>query len=67
MLHGQGLKLNAIVDELPLVTDANLDAWADAGWSLNTPGAASGEPQSFLSSKFLDAFFAHPRPLPARG
>jgi ribose transport system substrate-binding protein len=63
MLDGQGLKMNAVVGPGPIVTDANLDGWVDPSWNLNTPGAAPGDPQSFLPSKYLEAFFEHPKPL----
>jgi ABC-type sugar transport system substrate-binding protein len=63
MLDGQGLKMNAIVGKAPIVTDANLGDWIDNRWNLNTPGAAPGDLQSFLPSKYLEAFFAHPKPL----
>jgi ABC-type sugar transport system substrate-binding protein len=64
MLDGQGVKMNAIVGREPLVTDANLKDWVDDSWNLNTPGAIPGDPQSFLPSKYLEAFFAHPKELP---
>jgi hypothetical protein len=56
--------MNAIVGREPLVTDANLKDWVDDSWNLNTPGAIPGDPQSFLPSKYLEAFFAHPKELP---
>jgi hypothetical protein len=64
MLDGQGVKLNTLVGEMPLVADANLDDWSDPSWTLSTPGAAPGAPQSFLPSTYLDAFFAHSKELP---
>jgi ribose transport system substrate-binding protein len=63
MFDGQGLKMNGIVGKAPVVTDANLGDWVDPSWNLNTPGAAPGDPQSFLPSKYLEAFFEHPKPL----
>jgi ribose transport system substrate-binding protein len=62
MLAGQGVKLNSIVGTAPLVTDANLSNWAEDGWALDTLGGVSGARDSFLPSKYLDAFFAHPGP-----
>ena len=47
------LKMNAIVGPGPIVTDANLGDWVEDGWNLNTPGAAPGDPQSFLPSHHL--------------
>jgi ribose transport system substrate-binding protein len=63
MLGGQGVKLNALVGAEPPITDANLADWSDPSWSLNTPGTVSGDPQSFMPSKFLDDFFSHPAPI----
>ncbi|HWH95120.1 MAG TPA: substrate-binding domain-containing protein [Baekduia sp.] len=57
MLAGEGVKLNTIVGETPLVTDANLGDWADKSWTLQTSGTVSGHPDDFLPSKDLDAFF----------
>ena len=63
MLTGQGVKLNTLVAENPVVTDANLADWSDPSWTLNTPGTVSGDPQSFMPSKFLDDFFNIPAPV----
>jgi ribose transport system substrate-binding protein len=63
MLAGQGVKLNSLIAENPVVTDANLADWADPSWNLNTPGTVPGDPQSFMPSKYIDDFFAHPAPL----
>jgi ABC-type sugar transport system substrate-binding protein len=57
MLAGDGVKLNTIVGETPLITDANLGDWADESWTLQTPGTVSGHPDDFLPAKDLDAFF----------
>jgi ribose transport system substrate-binding protein len=59
MLQGQGLKSNAVIDRLPLITDANLDQWAQPGWTLSTPGIADGPPGAFAPDDFLDPLFAH--------
>jgi ribose transport system substrate-binding protein len=63
MLAGQGVKLNTLVAENPVVTDANLADWSDPSWNLNTPGTVPGDPQSFMPSKFLDDFFNKPAPV----
>jgi ribose transport system substrate-binding protein len=60
MLAGQGVKLNTLVAEEPLVTDANLADWAEPGWSLTTPGTVSGTADSFMASDFIDDFFTTP-------
>jgi ribose transport system substrate-binding protein len=62
MLAGQGVKLNTLVAENPVITDANLSDWADPSWTLNTPGTVSGDPQSFMPSSFINDFFNHPAP-----
>lgn len=63
MLAGQGVKLNTLVAEEPLVNDANLADWAEPGWTLTTPGTVSGAPDSFMPSPFLDDFFTNPAPV----
>ena len=63
MLHGQGVKLNALVGVDPVVTDANLDKWAEPSWTLTTPGGAPGPRDSFMTSSYINAFFSHPAPL----
>jgi ribose transport system substrate-binding protein len=57
MLAGDGVKLNTLVGETPLITDANLTDWADPSWTLKTPGTVSGNPDDFLPADELDAFF----------
>ena len=59
MLHGDGLKANVVVDRLPLITDANLDAWAQADWTLTTPGNATGPKGAFAPPAFLDSLFTN--------
>jgi ribose transport system substrate-binding protein len=63
MLEGQGLKVNSVVAPGPLVTDANLDKYSDASWSLTTPGGALGPPNSFMPSSYINGFFNHPAPV----
>jgi ribose transport system substrate-binding protein len=63
MLAGQGVRLNTLVGELPIVNDSNLSQWSEPDWNLNTPGGASGTRSSFLPSAFLSGFFSKPAPL----
>jgi ribose transport system substrate-binding protein len=63
MLAGQGVKLNTLVAEEPVVNDANLSDWAEPGWTLTTPGTVSGAADSFMPSPFLDDFFTNPAPV----
>jgi ribose transport system substrate-binding protein len=63
MLAGQGVKLNTLVAETPVVNDANLADWAEPGWTLTTPGTVSGKPDSFMPSPFIDDFFTNPAPV----
>ena len=63
MLAGQGVKINTLVGEQPIVTDATLADWVEGAWSLNTPGSAPGAADSFLPPKFLDGFFLKPAAL----
>ncbi|HEY2604196.1 MAG TPA: substrate-binding domain-containing protein [Thermoleophilaceae bacterium] len=63
MLAGQGVKLNTLVAENPVITDANLADWSDPSWTLATPGTVPGDPQSFMPSKFLDDYFNNPAPI----
>jgi len=63
MLAGQGVKLNTLVAEEPVVNDANLSDWAEPSWTLTTPGTVSGKPDSFMPSPFLDDFFTNPAPV----
>jgi ribose transport system substrate-binding protein len=60
MLDGQGVKLNTLVAEEPVVTDATLADWTEPGWTLTTPGTVSGKPDSFMPSAFIDDFFTTP-------
>jgi ribose transport system substrate-binding protein len=63
MLQGQGVKLNTLVAEEPLINDSNLSEWAEPGWTLTTPGTVPGAPDSFMPSAFIDDFFNHPAPV----
>jgi ribose transport system substrate-binding protein len=63
MLAGQGVKLNTLVAENPVVTDANLADWSEPTWNITTPGTVSGDPQSFMPSSFINDFFNNPAPV----
>jgi ribose transport system substrate-binding protein len=63
MLSGQGIKLNHVLGRAPVVTDANLDDWADPKWTLQTPGVTLGAEDALLPSDYLDDFFNKPAPL----
>ncbi len=58
MLEGQGPKLSSMVAEIPLLTDENLDQWADKSWSLTTPGQPDGPPDSWFTDDYLNSMFA---------
>jgi ribose transport system substrate-binding protein len=62
MLQGRGLKTNAVIDRLPLITDANLGEWADPSWTLDTPGIAPGPKGAFAPDEFLAPLFNDPKP-----
>lgn len=57
MLDGQGVKLNTLVGETPLITDANLGDYGEDSWTVQTSGTVSGAPDSFLPSDEINAFF----------
>lgn len=60
VLQGQGLQVSSIVDELPVITEAELDDWADPEWDLNTNGSADGPADNpFLNEAYLDGLFAN--------
>jgi hypothetical protein len=59
MLAGQGIKTTDVMYPMPLITDKNLDQWAQAGWNLNTPGEAEGPNGLFAPPAFLNSLFVH--------
>jgi ribose transport system substrate-binding protein len=63
MLDGQGIKINAIVKNPPLVMDKQLNGWVKPDWTESTPGVADAPPGTWLNEKLLDSFFMHPRQL----
>ncbi|UGS36158.1 substrate-binding domain-containing protein [Capillimicrobium parvum] len=62
MLEGQGPKTSNMVARIPLLTDENLDQWADKSWTLTTPGQPEGPPNSWFTDEYLDPFFANGAP-----
>ena len=62
MLAGQGVKLNMLVGEMPLITPFNVEEVSEPGWSLHTPGTVDGSEEPF-TSKYLEGFFENPAPL----
>jgi ribose transport system substrate-binding protein len=60
MLDGRGPKLTDITDTLPVITDENLDDWAEPGWTLRTPGQAEGPKNEFLTEEYLEPLFTEP-------
>lgn len=66
VLEGQGLKINAVVADPPLVVgSASLQRWARVDWTVTTPGQSPAPPgTSWLDESILSHFFVHPRALP---
>ncbi len=62
MLEGQGPQMSNIVAKIPLLTDENLDQWADKSWSLTTPGQPEGPPDTWFTDEYLNPFFANGAP-----
>lgn len=57
ILEGQGPKLNNLVTRATIVTPANLDQWAEPGWTLSTNGVAPGPDKDLMSDDYLDPLF----------
>ncbi len=57
MLEGHGPKTTDITDTLPMITEENLDQWAEPGWNLRTPGQAEGPKNEFLTPEYMAPFF----------
>jgi len=56
MLQGDGPILNLVTYRSVLITDENLDEWADAEWTLDTPGIANG-PGGWIPDGWTDPLF----------
>jgi ribose transport system substrate-binding protein len=62
VLGGQGLRMNVLIDQSPLITSFNASSWTKPGWALNTPGVPTGTRNSEFSDSYLSAFFVRPAP-----
>jgi ribose transport system substrate-binding protein len=62
VLAGRGVKLSDLAQTGPLITDENLDQWAETEWNLNTPGVSEGPPGAFMSEQYISGFFNNPAP-----
>jgi ribose transport system substrate-binding protein len=59
MLAGDGVKINTLSIDPPLVTGANLTQYVniDPSWTINTAGTATGPSAKYVSNSFIDAIF----------
>jgi len=59
MLLGDGVKINTLSIDPPLVTSANLTQYVnvDPSWTINTVGTASGPASLYVSNSYIDAIF----------
>jgi ribose transport system substrate-binding protein len=59
MLIGDGVKINTLSIDPPLVTNANLATYVtiDPSWTINTAGTATGPASLYVSNSFIDAIF----------
>jgi len=59
MLLGDGVKINTLAIDPPLVTSANLTKYVDVdpSWTINTVGTASGPAALYVSNGYIDAIF----------
>lgn len=57
MLLGDGVKINTLAIDPPLVTNANLAQFANPSWTINTVGTATGAASAYVSNSFIDAIF----------
>lgn len=62
MLQGQGVQVTDVTNSLPVLSTANLDRWAQPGWTLATTGEASGPADGFANDAYLNPLFAHGAP-----
>ncbi|WCB92104.1 hypothetical protein DSM104299_00789 [Baekduia alba] len=58
-LQGQGPKVNSFVPPVTLITNKNLEDWAEEGWTLSTAGNAPGPRSAYLPETYLDGLFEH--------
>ena len=59
MLEGDGVKINTLSIDPPLVTSDNLSKYVtlDPSWTINSAGTASGPSDLYVSNDFIDAIF----------
>jgi ribose transport system substrate-binding protein len=59
MLIGDGVKINTLSIDPPLVTNSNLATYVtiDPSWTINTAGTATGPANLYVSNAFIDAIF----------
>ena len=59
MLEGDGVKINTLSIDPPLVTNDNLSKYVtlDPSWTINSAGTASGPANLYVSNDFIDAVF----------
>jgi ABC-type sugar transport system substrate-binding protein len=58
MLAGDGVQFSDLLGNMPIVTDENLDAWSEPGWTLDTPGTVLGPPKdAYLTDAQTHAYF----------
>jgi ABC-type sugar transport system substrate-binding protein len=59
MLLGDGVKINTLSIDPPLVTSANLTKYVDVdpSWTINSVGTASGPAALYVSNGYIDAIF----------
>jgi ribose transport system substrate-binding protein len=61
VLAGGGVKVSDVVLNLPLITEDNLDEWADPSWDLTTVGTASGPDDiPLVTDEYLGEIFTSP-------
>jgi ABC-type sugar transport system substrate-binding protein len=59
MLLGDGVKINTLSIDPPLVTGTDLTKYVtiDPSWTINSAGTATGPPALYVSNSFIDAIF----------
>jgi ribose transport system substrate-binding protein len=59
MLLGDGVKINTLSIDPPLVTNTDLTKYVDIdpSWTINSAGTASGPSALYVSNSFIDAVF----------
>jgi len=59
MLLGDGVKINTLSIDPPLVTNTDLTKYVDIdpSWTINSAGTATGPSELYVSNSFIDAIF----------